>query len=78
MVLSGGMFQAMDKKTSASSYFEQFLQYIIVEKNYSPHTLTNYRIDLSEFGSFLDSLQVNSIAKVDYFILRINITLVVL
>lgn len=32
---------------------ERFLDYIAVEKRYSPHTLTNYRKDLSDFSTFV-------------------------
>ena len=34
-------------------YIDRFLNYIGVEKNYSPHTVLNYRIDLIEFNDFL-------------------------
>ncbi len=33
-------------------YVERFLRYLEIEKNYSPHTLLNYRIDLRDFGAF--------------------------
>lgn len=32
---------------------ERFLEYIAVEKRYSPHTLTSYRKDLEDFSIFL-------------------------
>lgn len=32
---------------------ERFLEYIAVEKRYSPHTMTSYRKDLEDFSSFL-------------------------
>jgi len=32
---------------------ERFLDYIEVEKRYSPHTLTNYKKDLSNFSTFV-------------------------
>lgn len=32
---------------------ERFLEYIQVEKRYSPHTLTNYTKDLSDFSAFV-------------------------
>ena len=32
---------------------ERFLEYIEVEKRYSPHTLTNYKKDLSDFSAFV-------------------------
>lgn len=33
--------------------FAQFLRYLVVEKNASPHTVRSYRTDLAEFGQFL-------------------------
>ena len=32
---------------------ERFLEYIAVEKRYSPHTITNYKKDLSDFSAFV-------------------------
>lgn len=32
---------------------ERFLEYIEVEKRYSPHTVTNYKKDLSDFSDFV-------------------------
>ena len=32
---------------------ERFLEYIEVEKRYSPHTLTNYTKDLSDYSAFV-------------------------
>ncbi len=52
-------------------YVDKFLDYLAIEKNYSPHTVLNYRIDLEEFIQFLkEKTSVNDIKKVDYFILR--------
>jgi len=48
-------------------YIEKFLRYLEIEKNYSEHTLLNYRLDLEDFGRFLGEL---AIEKVDYLILR--------
>lgn len=48
-------------------YLEKFLSYLEVEKNYSSHTLLNYKIDLKEFAVFLGEV---SIEKVDYTSLR--------
>ncbi|MFH1772408.1 MAG: tyrosine recombinase XerC [Candidatus Omnitrophota bacterium] len=53
-----------------SYYIDKFLRYIEIEKNYSPHTILNYRMDLSEFEEFLNSLVLDDIKKIDYFILR--------
>lgn len=53
-----------------SYYSERFLNYLAIEKNYSPHTLTNYKIDLDDFTAFLDSQGNKDIKDIDYFILR--------
>ena len=47
-------------------YIEKFISYIEIEKNYSPHTLLNYRIDLEEFAKFANV----DVEKVDYLLLR--------
>ncbi len=53
-----------------SYYTEKFLNYVSVEKNYSPHTVTNYKTDLGEFNAFLKSRDESDIKRVDYFLLR--------
>ncbi len=37
---------------------ESFLQYLKEHKNYSPHTIRNYRIDLGQFFEFLDTFEL--------------------
>ncbi|MDP2922281.1 MAG: tyrosine recombinase XerC [Candidatus Omnitrophota bacterium] len=53
-----------------SYYSDKFLNYVVIEKNYSNHTFINYRIDLKEFGDFLGSQKALDIKEIDYFILR--------
>lgn len=54
-----------------SYYRDKFLNYLKIEKNYSPHTLTNYERDLKELESFLENNFKNiDIKEIDYFILR--------
>ncbi len=53
-----------------SYYTDKFLNYITVEKNYSQHTIKNYKADLGEFESFLNSRGGKDIKSIDYFILR--------
>ncbi len=48
-------------------YVEKFISYLDIEKNYSKHTLLNYKIDLDEFFFYL---QETPIERVDYFHLR--------
>jgi len=35
-------------------YLDKFLVYLEIEKNYSPHTLLNYKLDLEEFARVLE------------------------
>ncbi len=48
-------------------FIKKFLSYLEIEKNYSEHTLLNYRLDLQEFAKFLGQGTVES---VDYSVLR--------
>lgn len=41
---------------------ESFLQYLLVEKRYSPHTILSYRNDLEQFVAFLQTLEHSGIA----------------
>jgi tyrosine recombinase XerC len=45
----------------------KFLTYLEIERNYSDHTILNYKIDLDEFFDFLNGL---SLKDVDYPVLR--------
>jgi len=48
-------------------YIDKFMRYMEIEKNYSRHTLLNYRIDLEGFRAFLGE---SGIENVDYLFLR--------
>jgi len=48
-------------------YLDKFFSYLEIEKNYSRHTLINYKIDLTEFFEFIKETPVE---KVEYFTLR--------
>ncbi|MBF0478623.1 MAG: tyrosine recombinase XerC [Candidatus Omnitrophica bacterium] len=48
-------------------FVDKFISYLQVEKNYSPHTVLNYRIDLVEFFGFIGEVAVDN---VDYLLLR--------
>jgi len=48
-------------------YLDKFISYLEIEKNYSPHTILNYRIDLKEFLKFSKQMPIE---KVDYHLLR--------
>jgi len=46
---------------------ERFIRYLEIEKNYSGHTVLNYRLDLDNFLKFLGQAPVEN---VDYLLLR--------
>jgi tyrosine recombinase XerC len=48
-------------------YIGKFIRYLEIEKNYSKHTILNYRLDLEDFHKFLGD---SAIEKVDYLALR--------
>ena len=48
-------------------YLDKFLSYIEIERNYSPHTILNYRIDLDEFWKALGDVAID---RIDYLTLR--------
>ena len=50
-----------------SQHLDKFLKNLEIEKNYSEHTLLNYRLDLQEFFAFLGH---DRVAEVDYPALR--------
>lgn len=48
-------------------HIEKFLRYLEIEKNYSAHTLLNYKLDLEDFQRFLAGAEIKG---VDYLGLR--------
>jgi len=48
-------------------YIEKFMRYLEIEKNYSQHTILNYKLDLEGFSKFLGATEIE---KVDYLNLR--------
>ena len=46
-------------------YSDKFFTYLEIEKNYSSHTLLNYRIDLEEFHKFLGQTPVENVEYPD-------------
>jgi tyrosine recombinase XerC len=49
------------------AHIKKFLSYLEIEKNYSEHTILNYRLDLEEFAKFLGD---GNVSAVDYSVLR--------
>jgi integrase/recombinase XerC len=48
-------------------YIEKFTRYLEIEKNYSRHTIVNYRLDLTDFQNFIKDIPLESI---DYLVVR--------
>lgn len=48
-------------------HIDKFLRYLEIEKNYSPHTILNYKLDLTNFFQFIDSTPME---KIEYLHLR--------
>jgi len=48
-------------------YIDKFVRYLEIEKNSSPHTITNYKVDLNGFAVFAGDADVS---KIDYLFLR--------
>jgi len=48
-------------------YLEKFIRYLEIEKNYSPHTVLNYKLDLQAFYKFIAGTDLE---KIDYLTLR--------
>lgn len=48
-------------------YIEKFIRYLEIEKNYSQHTILNYKLDLEDFSKFLAGIELE---KVEYLLLR--------
>jgi len=50
-------------------HIDKFIRYLEIEKNYSGHTILNYKLDLESFKSFLGSPEPEP-DKIDYLTLR--------
>lgn len=48
-------------------YIDKFIRYLEIEKNYSAHTILNYRLDLINFKEFCGEIELE---KIDYLFLR--------
>jgi len=63
-------FRVLTTMVPFSYYTDKFLNYLNIEKNYSPYTVINYKIDLKEFDAFLKQAGQKDIKEIDYFVLR--------
>lgn len=52
------------------SLIEQFVKYLMIEKNASEHTINNYTKDLQQFNEFLQNQAVVGFVEVTYLIVR--------
>lgn len=48
-------------------YIDKFIRYLEIERNYSAHTVLNYKLDLEDFREFS---QGRELEKIDYLFLR--------
>lgn len=48
-------------------HIEKFIRYLEIEKNYSGHTILNYKLDLNDFARFIGQTEIE---KIDYLSLR--------
>ncbi len=48
-------------------YIDKFISYLDVEKNYSSHTILNYKVDLNDFLAFMADTKLE---EIDYLLLR--------
>ncbi len=60
----------MDNKESVS----RFIEYLQIERNYSIHTIVNYRKDIEQFVSFMNSECISSFQSVSYSDVRLFLT----
>ena len=71
IILSAPLPQEPYRKNKSAKlmerYIEKFMRYLEIEKNYSQHTISNYRRDLKEFRQFLGEANLE---KIDYLLLR--------
>ena len=51
-------------------YIDEFLNYLEYQKNYSLHTIKNYKDDLIIFENFLDIKKIDDLNDVTYYIVR--------
>ncbi|MDD5595660.1 MAG: site-specific integrase, partial [Candidatus Omnitrophica bacterium] len=42
-------------------YIEKFIRYLDIEKNYSKHTILNYKLDLEGFRAFLKEAPLENV-----------------
>jgi len=46
-------------------YIEKFVRYLEIEKNYSAHTIINYKLDLQGFNKFITGKELDQIGYLD-------------
>lgn len=55
-------------------YIEKFLSYLEIEKNYSAHTIINYKIDLTDFFNSLGDVPIKQVSYLHFrkFLVRLR------
>lgn len=60
----------MESRLTYDKLVRSFLEYLEIERNYSVHTIENYRIDLDGFGAYLSAEHIREPEQVDKILLR--------
>lgn len=60
--------------TRLQAYLRQFIEYLEIEKNASPHTVTFYKRDILAFFNFLHREGLSQLDEVDHRVIRIFLT----
>ncbi|WP_347860606.1 tyrosine recombinase XerC [Salimicrobium sp. PL1-032A] len=60
--------------SSYKDWLRQYIEYLQIEKNASPHTIHMYRNDLEEFYAFLNQEVVQSIDEIDMAVIRLYLS----
>ncbi|KUP07101.1 recombinase XerC [Bacillus coahuilensis p1.1.43] len=53
---------------------QSFLQYLQIEKNYSPLTIQHYQLDLNDFVRFMQKEGINNMVDIEYLDARLYLT----
>ncbi|MBM7647141.1 integrase/recombinase XerC [Bacillus ectoiniformans] len=55
-------------------YFQSFIEYLQIEKNYSVYTVDQYRYDIEEFYKFIVEQSLENIQEIEYLDVRLYLT----
>ncbi|WP_347552728.1 tyrosine recombinase XerC [Pseudalkalibacillus hwajinpoensis] len=61
-------------KSNQKTHIQSFSEYLQIEKNCSPHTISSYLQDIEHFKSFMEQQTIDVLAAVSYADVRIYLT----